>query len=656
MKEGKQSIKLAEDSTDLSLFVRNTEEEMDELQKWNNEKIVAALKSETGANDKLANEIAVEVHEIIKKSGLQKISTVLIRELVNSKLLERGQSKKLIEHARFGLPRAEIEKIAYSSTKENANVDIGPESIHKYMADAISKQYVLDYLLPVKYNKPELSDAHLTGDIHIHDLDYFITRPYCAGHDLRFLLKYGLYAGKRAAYAKPAKTAEVLVLHSAKWLGMMQANFSGAQAYASFNTFIAPFLRGKTEKEMKQLAQMFVFEMAQMSVARGAQVVFSDVNIDYGIPNILADAPAYGPKGQINGTYADYHDESVKFAYALLEVYREGDGHGVPFTFPKPLLKIRKENLNDGDFNDYLFKAHEVSATMGSPYYLNQVTYEDESIAMCCRLKHKVKPEDYNDIKDARMRSNAIQNITINLPRLAYIADGNDEKLFSLLEDRMNKAKDVHTIKREITEKLINSGSAPMLALNKDGYPYLRMEKVRHLIGVLGLNELVQYHTGEQLHESKAALTFGWKFIRRMKEMTDKLTAETGYVYGLEQTPAESTCYRFAKLDLKYFNGQAAPIIKGNAETGDIYYTNSTHFNTSANVAIADRVKDEGLFHPLIEAGALTHLWLGEASPDPEAILKFTKKMMQNTMNQQITYTRDICHCNDCNYTYGGVF
>ncbi|NYZ80130.1 anaerobic ribonucleoside-triphosphate reductase, partial [Candidatus Micrarchaeota archaeon] len=550
----------------------------------------------------------------------------------------------------------DVEKIAYGRTKENANVDVGPESIHKYMADAVSKQYALDYLFPVKYKKSYLSDAHLTGDIHIHDLDYFITRPYCAGHDIRYLLKYGLQLGKRAASAHPANTPEVLILHSAKWLGIMQANFSGAQAYASFNTLVAPFLKGLNEKQYKQLAQMFVFEMAQMSVARGAQVVFSDVNIDYGVPDILADAPAYGPKGQIDGTYSDYYDESVKFANALLDVYYDGDSRGVPFVFPKPLLKIRKENLKDPNFDEYLLKAHEVSAKMGSPYFLNQVTYEDESIAMCCRLKHKVRPEDLDDIKNARMRSTAIQNVTINLPRLAYIADGDDNKLQQLLEDRMEKAKEVHEIKNAVTQKLMDAGNAPMLTSNLDGYPYLRMDKVRHLIGILGLNDMVQYHTGEQLHESKDSLKFGWSFIRRMKEITDRFTAETNHVYGLEQTPAESTCYRFAKLDLKYFSGQAVETVKGNIENGGVYYTNSTHFSTSANVPLADKIKDEGLFHPLIEAGAISHIWLGEASPDPEALMSFTKKMMTTTMNQQFAYTRDICHCNDCNHTYGGTF
>ncbi|MEM0372314.1 MAG: anaerobic ribonucleoside-triphosphate reductase [archaeon] len=656
MADGTRSIKLTEDSTDLSLFVRNTEEEFDELQTWDNEKIVAALKNEANTPEEVANEIAKEVHETVKKSGLKKLSTVMIRELVNVKLLERGYKNKLIEHSRFGLPRIDVEKITYGKTKENANVDVGPESIHKYMADAVSKQYALDYLFPVKYRRPYLSDAHLTGDIHIHDLDYFITRPYCAGHDLRYLLKFGLRLGKRAATAKPANTPEVLILHSAKWLGIMQANFSGAQAYASFNTLVAPFLKGLNEKQYKQLAQMFVFEMAQMSVARGAQVVFSDVNIDYGVPNILADVPAYGAKGKIVGTYADYYDESIRFAKALLDVYEEGDARGVPFVFPKPLLKIRKENLKDPDFDEYLLKAHEVSAKMGSPYFLNQVTYEDESIAMCCRLKHKMRPEDLDDIKNARMRSNAIQNVTINLPRLAYIADGDDNKLHQLLEDRMEKAKEVHEIKNEVIQRLMDAGNAPMLSSNLDGQPYLRMDKVRHLIGILGLNEMVQYHTGKQLHESKESLKFGWSFIRRMKEITDLFTEETGHVYGLEQTPAESTCYRFAKLDLKYFNGQAAEIVKGNIENGAVYYTNSTHFNTSANIALADKIKDEGLFHPLIEAGAISHIWLGEASPEPEALMKFTKKMMTGTMNQQFAYTRDICHCNDCNYTYGGVF
>jgi ribonucleoside-triphosphate reductase len=299
--------------------------------------------------------------------------------------------------------------------------------------------------------------------------------------------------------------------------------------------------------------------------------------------------------------------------------------------------------------------AHKVSATKGNPYYINQVTYEDESIAMCCRLKHTIKPEDKEDIEEGRMRSNAIQNVTINLPRLAYLAKGDDAKLLELMRERMKWAKETHMIKREAMAKLLNSGNAPLLTMNKDGQPYLRLEKARHLIGLVGLNEMVKIHTGSELHESEKAQKFGWNFIRRMKEMCDEFSKETGYMFALEQTPAESTAYRFAKLDLKYFNGQAEQSVRGDPRTGHVYYTNSTHYNPSAVVPLPEKIRNEGVFHPLIEAGSLTHVWLGESSPDPEALTKFTLKMISDTMNQQIAYTRDLTYCESCGRLHGGL-
>ncbi|MBN3037210.1 MAG: anaerobic ribonucleoside-triphosphate reductase [Candidatus Diapherotrites archaeon] len=655
MKTTEKSPKLTEDATDISLFVTTSDEE---LKRWDKSRMVSVLVEEANAPRDLAEQIATEVEELVTGSGLRNITTVLIRELVNAKLMEHGHSEYILGHARFGLPATDVEKLLYQAAKENANVIYSPESVHKYFGDAVAKQYTLEYLIPAKYKKPWIARAHLRGDIHIHDLDYFITRPYCAAHDLRYLAKYGLVmdgTGKKTATAKPAKQAEVLLLHAAKWLGVNQAYYSGAQAYSIFNPIVAPYLTGKTEQQIKQLAQMFVFEMAQMSVARGAQVVFSDLNLDFGVPNMIADVPAIGPGGKTAGVYGDYVEESQKFVYALLDVYEAGDSRGVPFLFPKPLFKVRKEHIGNPEFDDFMLRCAEVSSSKGNPYYINQTTYEEESIAMCCRLRHKVSEDDYDDIREGRMRSNAIQNVTINLPRLAYKARGNDDRLFEELDKVMEIAKDVHLIKRDVTQKLMEADAAPLLSMNLDGQPYLRLNKVRHLIGLLGMNELVQCHYGQEMHESEEALRFGWRVARHMDKRCKEFTEECGYPFALEQTPAESTAFRMAKLDWKEYNGLAQQYIKGDLESGSVYYTNSTHLNTGVEMPLATRIKDEGVFHPVIEAGAITHAWLGEASPDPEALKTFTIKMMKNTMNQQITYTRDLTYCKSCGKLQGGI-
>jgi ribonucleoside-triphosphate reductase len=172
---------------------------------------------------------------------------------------------------------------------------------------------------------------------------------------------------------------------------------------------------------------------------------------------------------------------------------------------------------------------------------------------------------------------------------------------------------------------------------------------------MLGLNEMVQYHTGEQLHESKDALMFGFKVIAHMNKEAERIGKELGIKMPLEQTPAESTAYRMAKLDMKYYPMQAPTVIKGNKSAGELYYTNSTYLNVSAKLNPIEKVKMEGKYHPLIEAGALTHVWLGESKPSPESLANFVKSTMRSTQNAQIAFSPEFTSCLDCGQTARGL-
>jgi ribonucleoside-triphosphate reductase len=198
-------------------------------------------------------------------------------------------------------------------------------------------------------------------------------------------------------------------------------------------------------------------------------------------------------------------------------------------------------------------------------------------------------------------------------------------------------------------------GPLALLAMDRDGAPYLRMPRASFLVGMVGLNELVQIHTGQELHSSRQAFKFGLKVIAHMKLLTEKLSQRYGMRFVLEQTPAESTAYRFAKLDLNFHSPKSAAMVKGDLSRGEIYYTNSTHLNPSAVLNPIDRVKQEGLFHPLIEAGALTHLWLGEAKPSPSSLAIFVVKTFQLTQNDQIAFSPEFTTCNLCHRTTRGL-
>mgnify|MGYP000421499640 CR=1 FL=1 len=239
------------------------------IERFDVKKVIESLVKETGISRDRAEKIALETEKFVLSSNLTYISSQLIREIVSVKLLQHGLENERKLYTRVGMPVYDLTKLINRGSKENANLQYNPETIHKLIADQSSKQYSLTKLLPI-----ELADAHMNGEIHIHDLDYFPYRPFCFSHDVRFFMKNGFKpdgTGAHTSVAGPAKHPTVLILHAAKVLAAAQTNFGGGQGFSYFNTFLAPIIKGLSDKEIKQLAQMFVYEMSQTYIARGGQ-------------------------------------------------------------------------------------------------------------------------------------------------------------------------------------------------------------------------------------------------------------------------------------------------------------------------------------------------------------------------------------------------
>ncbi len=385
--------------------------------------------------------------------------------------------------------------------------------------------------------------------------------------------------------------------------------------------------------------------------------VFSDIDIEYGVPKICQDLPAVLPGGKVRDsiTYGDFEEEAIMFARALTEVYLEGDYLGKPFFFPKPNYKLRRECFKKEGFDDFMILVHKVVAKFGSPYFLNLLAgyLPDNVFAQCCRLVLAPDNRDWEDFQKGCMRTGSLQVVTINLPRIAYEANGNDERLFEILEERMKLAREVIELKREIIIKRMKQGALPFLTQDVDGEPYYRVDKVVRSIGFVGLNEMLKAHVGEELHESKDAWRFGLEVIKRMMDVTNEWSVETGQRWVITQTPAESCAHRLALLDLKEFNGRA--IVQGNVETGAVYYTNSSHVRVSADVPLFERLRIEGSFHPLCNGGMMAHVWIGESSPNPELLWELTRKIATKTLIGYWAYTKDMTFCRDCGKLSGGI-
>lgn len=680
---------------------------------WDKESIVKQLLRETKLSEEFygsspidedtAREIAREVAKRIRVMGISQLSGALVREIVNQILLDEYHKQEWRNVCtRVGTPVYDAHLIDIGEgfeAKENANLQENAETSHKKKADKICKeQYLL--LLP-----PQLADAHLSGDLHIHDLEYFGTRGFCQDWDLRYFFYYGLMpdgSGTKASVAGPAKKPEVAILHAVKILGSAQTNFAGGQGFFNFLTFIAPYLEGHSYEEIEQLMQMFVYEMTQMQVARGGQLVFSSVQLTPGIPKIWKDKPVVY-KGEVwNGervplrTYGEFERE-VRLAFkALMNVMLQGDYWGKPFNFPKPEIALEPDFLKeDADFKEKhpdlptyeeLYDlAFELTAKYGTPYFDNKIPEyrgagEGVSCYQCCAYSFKTSPEDA-DFQDkmyfrdgAHFTMGGWQVITLNCPRAAYRADGGDEKLITELKRLMDCALEVLKVKKRWMQQIIDSGRMPFATQRpKDphsgekGSVAVNLDELVYIIGVVGLNEMVQYHYGKQVHEDKGALRLAVRAMTEMELYAKELSAREGMTISFSRTPAETVVQRFAVADIlqKEFRDKALSVVNGDVEraleriheTRDlpIYYTNGTHVPPNADVSLAERIKIEHRFFPIVDGGNIMHIFLGEGYPDPRGVKSLALKIAKNTQTGYYAFTKDMTVCTDCAHVTMGL-
>lgn len=493
------------------------------------------------------------------------------------------------------------------------------------------------------YDVTTITGTFISSGILVHN---------CSGQSLEYVKKFGLDLTSSLAQAKPATNPTVLLAHLVKFSAALQCHFSGAIGWDAVNLFFAPYLVGLSDKEINQLAQMLIFEFSQQSVARGGQAIFSDINLYWEVPKHFEDVQAIGPGGKFTGkTYKEYEKEAQKFIWQIFEVYKQGDAVGRPFFFPKPLLHITEKFFRTEGHEKFLEFACDVAADKGNTYFVFD-RGATAKISQCCRLAFKLSQDDLDDaLYPWKMRYSAIQNITINLPRIAYKAKGDDAKLFAELTNVMEISAKGHRQKRLFIEHLLGLGTGgPLgfLAINRDGNSYYRLKKASHLIGMVGLNEMVKAHIGKELHESREAFKFGLKVIAHMNLMTKQMSERYNLKFVLEQTPAETTAYRFAKLDLKWHPEESVKVLQGNIDKGEIYYTNSTLLNVGADIDPIERIQKEGIMHPLIEAGSISHIWLGESKPSAESIANLIKKIFHNTTNDQVAFSPEFTACNSC--------
>jgi ribonucleoside-triphosphate reductase len=636
-------------STDIALLV-NTDS-ADELHEWDKTKIARALEVEADVAPDLAHEIASAVERRVMDSGMTRISTSLIRELVDNELFERGLTARLRQHAVIGMPRYDLGQIIRSKSAENANIaQNNPEAINLAVAEHTLKQFALQEVF-----SEEVADAHMLGKIHLHDLGY-PTRVYCSSHSLEYLKKYGLHLENLDTSSAPAKHARTLTGHLNTFLASMQAYYAGALGVGYINIFYAPYVEEMSYEQMEQEAQNLIFSSSQNAFSRGGQTLFLDFNIHTGVPRYLKDVPAIGPGGKYNGrTYGDYEKTAQRFCKAMLDVWRAGDQHGNIFAFPKCDFHISADTFADPAQRAILEDACAVASQNGTPYFV--FDRDEVTLSACCRLRTTIK-DDYMIRHPESMRFCGFQNITINLPQCAYRAGrGNWERLYAEVDKMLEVSVQAHVQKRQFIASLMSDPSLPLWEIGKtaaDGRVYVDLKKATYIIGLIGLNECMLYMTGRELHEDMDLIRKGLHLVRHMQFKANECGARHDMHCALEESPAESAARRLAKVDLRRFP-EAAEIVRGDVRNDEMYYTNSIHLRADAPVDLLTRIRLQSKFHRAIESGAIIHAFIGEERPPAASILNLIEKTYRQTQAAQLTISPEFTICTDCHRTTAGL-
>ena len=592
-------------------------------------KIENSIISETGLDHPSANKITELVVRRIISSGIKFLSGPHIREIVCSILSEQHFEDERKIYTRIGMPLMDYEAILERGINENANQDMNPENIHRWAANRISDEYALLRILD-----SEEAHAHLFGDLHIHMLRYFDLRPFCHEWDPRMVLEHGLPpVDNRVHFSKsgPAGSLRVAVTHLAKWLGIIQGEFSGGQGFEFITAFLAPYARGLSNREIEQSMQCLIYEINQIFAAHGKLAPFTSISCTPTIPDGLFDIPAIGPYGKIVGNYSDYKEECLQLFNALTDVYIKGDHTGGSFAIPIHEIKIKKDWLKE--FESSYLKVMEEVIRMGSPSFLNMCPEWicDEIHSQSCRrilknqqILNQIKA-DLGEGKNKNIWENyvtigSLQSVTLNLPRYAYLCS-NEEDYFDVLDEKVELAATILKKKWELMKKRLKTGHLPLCSGKIKGKPIFNLKDQNLSIGFTGLNEAVYSLTGSGLYDSDESYALGIKILEFMVTKCNNMTERDRRAYSLWQQSNKSTSNRLAMLDIKHFPKKA--IVQSSGKS--TLYTNSNRLHYDSSVSFLKHLVMQGDFHPIIKGGVFTHIRFKEKKLNREDLWKLTK-------------------------------
>ena len=626
------------------------------------EKIVQAVKRAGAETQEFSEEearyIAFKIVKILKHKfphetpDIEQIQDIVEQELISENYFKTARAYIVYREKRGQFRKDKKNMIdVVSSINEyldkldwrvNANANQG-YSLGGMILN-ISGKMVANYWLNKVYSDA-ISAAHRNGDFHIHDLD--MLSGYCAGWSLKMLLNEGFNGVPGKTEAKPPKHLTSAVGQMVNFLGTLQNEWAGAQAFSSFDTYLAPFVHvdNLPYETVKQCIQEFIYNLNVPS-RWGTQTPFTNLTFDWVCPDDLKDkVPLVGGK-EVDFTYGDLQKEMDMINRAYIEVMTEGDCKGRIFTFPIPTYNITKDFPWESENAALLF---EMTAKYGLPYFQNFVNSDLKPAmvrSMCCRLQLDLREllKRGNSLFGSAEQTGSIGVVTINCARLGYLYKGNKEALYNRLVELMNFAKSSLEIKRKVIQMYMDNGLFPFTKR------YLgTLRNHFSTIGVNGINEMIRNFTNDQ-HDitTEYGHQMAVEFLDKIREVLLQFQAETGNMYNLEATPGEGATYRFAKEDLKRY-----PDILHAGTAEKPYYTNSSQLPVSFTKDAFEALTAQDDLQKKYTGGTVLHLYMNERISNAKVCAKLVRKVVENFRLPYFTITPTFSICPKHGYLAG---
>jgi ribonucleoside-triphosphate reductase len=634
--------------------------------------IYKAMEAVGEPNKKKAKKIALDVEkELNKKFHERSIPAVEeIQDLVEAALIKNRQIKAAKAYILYRDQHAQIRNLKamidsdsliegylFQSdwrVKENSNMAFSLQGLNNHVASAVSSHYWLYKVYP-----PEVRDAHINADMHIHDLQTLAA--YCCGWDLRDLLMRGFGGVEGKVSSKPPKHFRTALGQMVNFFYTIQGEIAGAVAFSNFDTYLAPFIAydNLAYDEVKQCIQEFIFNM-NVPTRVGFQTPFTNLTFDLRVPEMMKDEPVIvGGKFQAK-TYKDFQKEIDMLNKAFTEVMIAGDAYGRVFTFPIPTYNITKDfNWN----NEVVDKIMEMTAKYGIPYFSNFVNSDmkpEDARSMCCRLRldNRELKKRGGGLFAANPLTGSIGVVTINLPRLGYLAK-NKSEFMEKLQRMMHIAKESLELKRKIVEKFTEEGL----------YPYSRyyLQDIKNkygeywknhfnTIGINGMNEAALNLLKRDI-TTQAGRQFALEILNFMREKMMDYQLETNNLFNLEATPAEGASYRFAKVDKEKFPDIICANEQAYREKGaEPYYTNSSQLPVNFTDDMFEALDLQDELQTRYTGGTVFHGYVGEKMPSTLATKNLVKKIAEKYHLPYFTITPTFSVCPVHGYIAGEHF